>query len=90
MYLQCLCETQFHEHPFQPSALASFILENVYVTSINICAVMDIDIQNDDVTVGGINGVGEPIIWCVGVFANQGITKLASVYRYPYYSDCLF
>ena len=30
------------------------------------------------VTVGGINGVGEPIIWCVGVFANQGITKLAS------------
>jgi len=42
------------------------------------------------VTVGGINGVGEPIIWCVGVFANQGISKLASAYRYPYYSDCLF
>ena len=32
------------------------------------------------VTVGGINGVGEPIIWCVGVVANQGITKLASAY----------
>jgi len=30
------------------------------------------------VTVGGIKGVGEPIIWCVGVFANQGISKLAS------------
>jgi len=40
--------------------------------------------------VGGINGVGEPIIWCLGMFANQGISKLASAYHYPYYSDCLF
>ena len=49
----------------------------------------DILIQSSD-TVGDINGVGEPIIWYVGVFANQGINKLASDYRYPYYSDGLF
>ncbi|CAI2189962.1 10384_t:CDS:1 [Funneliformis geosporum] len=48
VYLQCLREAQwFREPPFRPSALASFILENIYKTSINICAVMDIDIQND-------------------------------------------
>ncbi|CAG8775639.1 18902_t:CDS:1, partial [Acaulospora morrowiae] len=39
VYLQCLREVQwFHEPPFKPSALASFILEIIYVTSINICA----------------------------------------------------
>ena len=32
--------------------------------------------------------IGEPIIWCVGMFANQVITKLASAYHYPYYYSC--
>ncbi|CAG8581523.1 26030_t:CDS:2 [Dentiscutata erythropus] len=45
MYLQCLREAQYHD-PFNPSALATFILECVYKTSYNICVVMDIDIQN--------------------------------------------
>ncbi|CAG8746399.1 1446_t:CDS:2 [Gigaspora rosea] len=42
VYLQCLREAQC-QYPFNPSALASFILECVYMTSYNICVVMDID-----------------------------------------------
>ncbi|CAB4487498.1 Fic-domain-containing protein [Rhizophagus irregularis] len=45
LYLQCLRESRYHE-PFLPNALATFILENVYNTSYNICTVMDINIQN--------------------------------------------
>ncbi|CAG8672362.1 5645_t:CDS:1 [Ambispora leptoticha] len=44
LYLQCLRESRYHE-PFLPNALATFILENVYMTSYNICTVMDIDIS---------------------------------------------
>ena len=57
--------------------------ENVGIYSINkFVPVLNLWIKNSNellsVTVGGIIRVGEPIIWCVGVFANQGITKLAS------------
>ncbi|CAB4434338.1 unnamed protein product [Rhizophagus irregularis] len=43
IYLDCLREAQrYHEPPFKPSALATFILENVHLTSHNICATLDI------------------------------------------------
>ncbi|GET04228.1 Fic family protein [Rhizophagus clarus] len=43
-YLQCLREAQwYHDPPFKPSALATFILENVHKTSYHICTSMDID-----------------------------------------------
>ncbi|CAG8478252.1 1294_t:CDS:2 [Cetraspora pellucida] len=45
VYLQYLRETWYQES-FNPSALATFILECVYKTSYNICVVMDIDIQD--------------------------------------------
>jgi len=45
VYLQCLREAKYQE-PFNPSALATFILECVYKTSYNICVTMDINIQN--------------------------------------------
>ncbi|CAG8552865.1 11876_t:CDS:2 [Dentiscutata heterogama] len=45
VYLQCLREARYQE-PFNPSALANFILECVYKTSYNICVVMDVDIQD--------------------------------------------
>ncbi|PKC53643.1 hypothetical protein RhiirA1_509952 [Rhizophagus irregularis] len=47
VFLQCLREvTCFHE---QPSALASFILENIHTTSYDICTIMDIDVQNNNI-----------------------------------------
>ncbi|CAG8663641.1 fido domain-containing protein [Gigaspora rosea] len=45
VYLQCLREARYQD-PFNPGALATFILECVYKTSYNICVVMDIDTQN--------------------------------------------
>ncbi|CAG8613824.1 753_t:CDS:2 [Paraglomus brasilianum] len=45
LYLQCLREARYQE-PFNPSALATFMLECVYKTSYNICVVMDINIQD--------------------------------------------
>jgi fido (protein-threonine AMPylation protein) len=42
-YLQCLREAQwYNDPPFKPSVLATFILENVHLTSHNICVIMDI------------------------------------------------
>ncbi|CAJ0888371.1 126_t:CDS:1 [Entrophospora sp. SA101] len=46
VYLQCLRESRYRD-PFTPNALATFILENIHLTSYNICAVMDIYVQND-------------------------------------------
>ncbi|CAI2174053.1 13050_t:CDS:2 [Funneliformis geosporum] len=46
IYLQCLRESRYHKS-FMPNALATFILENVYTTSHNICAVMDINVPNN-------------------------------------------
>ncbi|CAG8578617.1 10323_t:CDS:2 [Diversispora eburnea] len=45
VYLQCLREARYQE-PFNPSALATFILECVYKTFYNMCVTMDINIQN--------------------------------------------
>ncbi|KAF0436862.1 Fic-domain-containing protein [Gigaspora margarita] len=45
VYLQCLREARY-QNPFNPGALAAFILECVYKTSYNMCVVMDINIQN--------------------------------------------
>jgi fido (protein-threonine AMPylation protein) len=49
VYLDCLREAKwYNETPLKPSALANFILENIYLSSYNICVMMDINIQNDN------------------------------------------
>ncbi|CAI2165710.1 8291_t:CDS:1 [Funneliformis geosporum] len=47
LYLQCLRETRYQD-PFMPNALATYILENVYMTSYNICALMDLNVPSND------------------------------------------
>ncbi|RHZ44021.1 hypothetical protein Glove_772g5 [Diversispora epigaea] len=46
VYLQCLREAQWSQGSFKPSVLESFILECIYMTSYNLCVVMDIEIQD--------------------------------------------
>ncbi|CAG8572393.1 4950_t:CDS:1 [Funneliformis caledonium] len=49
VYLQCLREAQWYgEPPYKPSALANFILENIYATAYHICVVMDLNTRIND------------------------------------------